>query len=77
MEAAENRRRDHAITVRKPMSRKDRCHRSALGDARPEARVRAPVIVQPDNATLIVPSLEKFVIGGIHGSVGLSPCTRH
>jgi hypothetical protein len=39
--------------------------------------VRPMAVVQPDNATLIVPSLEKFVIGGIHGSVGLSPCTRH
>jgi hypothetical protein len=32
--------------------------------------------VQVDNATPRVLSLEKFVIRGIHGAVGLSRCTR-
>jgi hypothetical protein len=39
--------------------------------------MRPVVIVQVDNATLIVLSFAKFVIRGIHGSVDLSRCTRH
>jgi hypothetical protein len=38
--------------------------------------MRSVTVVQVDNATPIVPSLETFVIRGIHGSVGLSRCTR-
>ena len=37
----------------------------------------AALVIQLDNATLIVLSFAKFVIRGIHGSVNLSPCTRH
>jgi hypothetical protein len=33
-------------------------------------------VIEVDNATPIVLSLEKFVIRGIHGAVGLSRCTR-
>ena len=36
----------------------------------------AVAIVQLDNATPIIPSLEKSVIRGIRGSVGRSRCTR-
>jgi hypothetical protein len=38
--------------------------------------VGTTVIVQVDNATPIVLNLDKFVIRGIHGLVGLSRCTR-
>ena len=36
----------------------------------------ALLVIEVDNATPIVLSLEKFVIRGIHGAVGLSRYTR-
>ena len=42
-----------------------------------QPRMRSMTVIQLDNATLIVLSFAKFVIRGIHGAVGLSPCTRH
>jgi hypothetical protein len=36
----------------------------------------ASLVIQVDNATPIVPRLEKSAIRGIRGSVGLSWCTR-
>jgi hypothetical protein len=41
-----------------------------------EELVRSLVVVQVDNPTPIILSHEKSVIGGIHGSVVLSSCTR-
>jgi hypothetical protein len=41
-----------------------------------QPRMRAMTVQEVDNATPIVLSLEKFVIRGIHGAVGLSRCTR-
>jgi hypothetical protein len=41
-----------------------------------QAEMRSALVVQVDNATPIVLSLERFVIRGIHGAVGLSRCTR-
>ena len=49
-----------------------RCGRASV-----QPRMRSVPVVQVDNATPIVLSLDKFVIRGIHGSVGLSRCTRH
>lgn len=78
METAENWLGSDAMSVRKLVAdrlwHRQRCR---FGKPRTEACVRAPSIVQLDNATLIVLSFAKFVIRGIHGSVNLSPCTRH
>jgi hypothetical protein len=54
-------------------------HRREVGGIRnagSEARVRTPAIVQLDNATPTILSLEKSGIRGIRGSVGLSRCTK-
>ena len=42
-----------------------------------ERRMATPLVIQVDDATPIVLSFDKFVIRGIHGSAGLSRCTRH
>jgi hypothetical protein len=39
--------------------------------------VSAALVIQLDNATPTILSLEKSAIGGIRGSVGPSRCTRH
>jgi hypothetical protein len=39
--------------------------------------MRALPVVQVDNATPILLSFDRFVIGGIHGSAGPSRYTRH
>jgi hypothetical protein len=58
------------------MSRR-RCLTSRLvRHPRSERGMRAFSVVQVDNATPRILSLEKFVIRGIHGAVGLSRCTR-
>jgi hypothetical protein len=41
-----------------------------------QSEMRSAPVIEVDNATPIVVSLEKFVIRGIHGAVGLSRCTR-
>jgi hypothetical protein len=41
-----------------------------------QCEMRSAPVIEVDNATPIVLSLEKFVIRGIHGAVGLSRCTR-
>jgi hypothetical protein len=41
-----------------------------------ERRVPAPLVVEVDNPTPILPSHEKSVTRGTHGSVVLSRCTR-
>ena len=44
MKATEYRLRDDAMMVRDPMPWRHRSHRSAVGNARPEARVGTPAI---------------------------------
>ena len=47
---------------------------ACLGRVLAEREVRSRVLVQVDNATPIVLSLDKSVIRGIRGAVGLSRC---
>jgi hypothetical protein len=68
-------------TVRLPSIRADTRAGTARDNARfrrapVQPRMRSMAVIQVDNATPIVLSLEKFVIRGIHGAVGLSGCTR-
>src|SRR5262245_3655520 len=73
MEAAQNRRRDDSMAVGELVAA--RRHQSIgrrIRKPRSQAAVRAPAVVQLDNATPTILSLEKSGTRGIHGSVGLS-----
>jgi len=78
VQPAEHRLGDDTVAFADPMAIRtdaDACI-GRLGNARPKTGVRPPPIVQLDNATPIVLSFDKSVIGGIHGSAGPSRSTR-
>jgi hypothetical protein len=78
MQSRQDRRRDDSVAIRDLMPVRSRQPVDGhVGNARTEAGVWSTLVVQLDNATLIVLSFAKFVIRGIHGPVGRSPCTRH
>jgi hypothetical protein len=61
----------HWLCARPPLDRRPTIWRREL-----QAAMRPMAVVQLDNVSLIVLRFAKFVIGGIHGSVGPPRCTR-
>jgi hypothetical protein len=76
MKATKNRIGDDAVALANPMAGHRRRAVTTIGNARPQARVRSAAIVQLDNATPTILSLEKSGTRGIRGSVGSSRYTK-